>query len=569
MVARAPASTAPRAVRSAARAMAEVSRRGARGGDATRGAAAGGADAAGLATTGGGSSTTGDGGGGDGGGSSTSGARRRVHRAAPSGAAFFDMSRRRRRESPGLGDVDRAAHPPRRIVVGHDRGVELHPIPPGFVAGWGRAPRPHGPPAPSADATNRQVTEVDTIEPMVSPGPGATEAPPVRSRPWLFRLAIVFLVVVSLGLASTFFHLPYDAISPGTATPVTDYILAPKGSTFPPKGKMFLLTVSFREGISPIDYLMSSIDGDTQVVKKKVIDSGVPKGQTQAQYNRQLMDDSEQKAVVVALRKLGYPVAETGDGAFVIDVAKTGPSVGHLNAGDTITSVGGVPVHTLDQATTTIRSHHPGDTIAVTVHPARGADRTEQLTVGHRVAAKNGPTCTTAADPTATDACLGVIIQTHNQNFRLPLKVKIDAGGIGGPSAGLSFTLGVLDELTAGDLTGGQKVAVTGTIEVDGSVGAVGGVRQKTAAAIAAGARYMLVPPDEPGFPEYSEALARAKGHNLTVIKVSTLDEALRCSGPPRRRRLWRGSPGCIRAVAVALGRHGRSPRQERGGIVR
>jgi PDZ domain-containing protein len=344
----------------------------------------------------------------------------------------------------------------------------------------------------------------------------------------LRRLAVVILVVIGLVVASTYIHLPYDAISPGSATPVNDYIVAPKGSAFPPKGKVLLLTVSFREEISPLDYLVSSIDGDTQVISKKDINAGVPKGQNLTQYNRQLMDDSEQAAVVVALRKLGYPVTETGDGAFVLQVTKAGPSANHLTAGDTITSVGGLPVHTLEEATTTIRSHKPGDAVPVTVHPGRGPDRTEQLIVGHRVTTDGRPTCTTSPDPAAqaADACLGVVIQTRNQNFQLPVKVKIDAGNIGGPSAGLSFTLGVIDQLTPGELTGGQEVAVTGTIELDGSVGPVGGVKQKTAAALAAGARYFLVPPDE-----YNEAVARAKGHNLTVLKVSTLDEALATLG--------------------------------------
>src|SRR5207249_3909047 len=102
-----------------------------------------------------------------------------------------------------------------------------------------------------------------------------------------------------------------------------------------------------------------------------------------------------------------------------------------------------------------------------------------------------------------------------------PYTVSIDSGAVGGPSAGLAFTLELIDSLTPGELTGGRKVAVTGTIESDGTVGPVGGVMQKTAAVRSAGAKYFLVPPDE-----FDAAKAHA-GHNLQVIKVETLEQAL------------------------------------------
>ena len=99
--------------------------------------------------------------------------------------------------------------------------------------------------------------------------------------------------------------------------------------------------------------------------------------------------------------------------------------------------------------------------------------------------------------------------------------MTIDPGNIGGPSAGLAFTLGVIDELNPGDLTGGRKIAATGTIESDGSVGDVGGVVQKTAAVRRAGAIAFLVPPGE-----YADAVKNA-GPKLKVIKVTSLEQAL------------------------------------------
>jgi len=115
-----------------------------------------------------------------------------------------------------------------------------------------------------------------------------------------------------------------------------------------------------------------------------------------------------------------------------------------------------------------------------------------------------------------------VNLGTKQHSFDLPFDVKIDTRGIGGPSAGLAFTLAIIDELTPGELTGGKNVAVTGTIDIDGTVGEVGGVVQKTAAVRNAGARLFLVPPGE-----FADASKHA-GKNLKVVKVTTLADALK-----------------------------------------
>jgi PDZ domain-containing protein len=111
---------------------------------------------------------------------------------------------------------------------------------------------------------------------------------------------------------------------------------------------------------------------------------------------------------------------------------------------------------------------------------------------------------------------------TKDLQLDFPVDVTIDPGTVSGPSAGLAFTLTIIDELTPGSLTGDQKVAVTGTIDLEGNVGEVGGVPQKTAAAVDAGAELMLVPRAE-----VRQARERA-GDGLTVVGVDTIDDALR-----------------------------------------
>ena len=156
-----------------------------------------------------------------------------------------------------------------------------------------------------------------------------------------------------------------------------------------------------------------------------------------------------------------------------------------------------------------IGAHRPGETINLKVRTANddtGPVRDVAVTLGRR------------DDGTPL---LGVSLQTYHESLELPFAVDINSGEIGGPSAGLAFTLALLDLLTPGELTGGVPIAATGTIELDGRVGPVGGVAQKTVAVERAGAKLFLVPSDE-----YAAAKARA-GKGLRVERADTLDEAL------------------------------------------
>jgi PDZ domain-containing protein len=118
-------------------------------------------------------------------------------------------------------------------------------------------------------------------------------------------------------------------------------------------------------------------------------------------------------------------------------------------------------------------------------------------------------------------AYLGVGLTTKDLRFDFPFEVDVQSERIGGPSAGLAFTLEVIDQLTPGELTGGRNVATTGTIELDGSVGEVGGVAQKTMAVRESGADLFIVPSGE------LETARRFAGDDLHVVAADTLDEAL------------------------------------------
>ncbi|MHB2028786.1 MAG: S16 family serine protease, partial [Acidimicrobiales bacterium] len=115
---------------------------------------------------------------------------------------------------------------------------------------------------------------------------------------------------------------------------------------------------------------------------------------------------------------------------------------------------------------------------------------------------------------------LGVSLE-NDVAYRLPAKVSINTANIGGPSAGLAMTLALINELSHGSLTGHHVVAATGTISVNGVVGDVGGVAEKTVAVQRAGAQYFLVP-------QVEVATARqAAAPGLTILGVTSLAEAL------------------------------------------
>jgi PDZ domain-containing protein len=298
------------------------------------------------------------------------------------------------------------------------------------------------------------------------------------------------------------------ALTPGSATPVNDAIsVKPAMVAHPHRGRILFVTVALRS-VGPFDYLPDKLNSDIQVVDQKVLVPPNSKPSQLNQLNAVEMQNSTQVAEIVSLRRLGYKVDLHGQGAEVNQVAPKTPADGHLVPGDVVTAMDGTPIPTNDVLVAAIRKHRPGDSVTLTVMANGGSSRTEVVKLGQ--APGTGP----------PHAFLGIVTSTKQQ-LKLPVDVNIDPGNVGGPSAGLAFTLGVINALTTSDVTGGHTVAVTGTISSDGTVGDVGGVAQKTAAVRRSGAVAFLVPPGE-----YNDARKHA-GHRLKIIKVSNLEEAL------------------------------------------
>jgi len=365
-----------------------------------------------------------------------------------------------------------------------------------------------------------RVAPEPTDRGMVVPSPLGWQPIPARPRKaWRWIFGVVGLLVAGV-IALNSVTVGYYAIYPGEAIPVDGVRGTVTVNTLHAgSGNLFLTTVTFRSRVTVWDQLFNFAHPDVQLIAQRDLTGGVSASQYLAQ-NAQAMNDSELAAKVAALRRLGYVVPERGDGALVLQVGPGSAADGRLKEGDVITRIDGRAVAVAGDATAAVRAHKPGDTISLDVQrPGLNGSRPGPVHIAVQPTAC-GSRC--PGDPNR--ALIGIDLATDQQRFDLPTQVglNIEASNIGGPSAGLAFTLGIIDALTTHAITGGHRIAVTGTIDPDGTVGPVGGVRQKTVAVEQQRCEYFLVPTDE-----FAAATARAKGSHVKVVSVANLDQAL------------------------------------------
>ena len=330
-----------------------------------------------------------------------------------------------------------------------------------------------------------------------------------RRRVRLTALGVALgIVVITLGLVV---QIPYYVLSPGSSRPTEALIDVDGAPTYATDGAVDFLTVSLRQA-TPVEALAAWINPDLDLTPEEKI-LGTQSPDENRELNIRLMTESKDAAQYQALTRLGYPVTSKGTGAVVASVVEGGPSSGLLVPGDVIVSANGVPIDFSQQLIDVISSSRPGRSVTLAVEPfdvtrsdARPA-REVEVVLGSR-------------ESDASKGFLGVSTFTRDLSFSFPVQITIDSGRVGGPSAGLAFTLGILDVMTPGSLTGGRSISATGTIALDGSVGPIGGIHQKVMASRRAGVDLMLVPSSE-----IDEARRYAGG--LRVEPVDSLDQAL------------------------------------------
>jgi PDZ domain-containing protein len=314
--------------------------------------------------------------------------------------------------------------------------------------------------------------------------------------------ALVGLVVVA---AIVLYLVPSNdyILLPDRAHPVAPLVRVQGAHPAKTVGGIYFVDV-FERRATMLESLFPFIRSGATLIPADLI---VPPGSNDRQVrNADLreMTISQRVAAAVALRRIGYHVTALPDGVIVDQLLSGTHAVGKLQPTDVIVSVNGKPTLTLTALRGVLAHVHPGAFVAL------GVDR-------------GAKTLTVRVQTTAEGSRAIIGFQAGQAaDIHLPIRVQIDAGNVGGPSAGLAFALQVLEALGK-DVDHGYRVAATGTIALDGSVGAIGGVKQKTFGAREAHVDVFLVPAAGD-----NAADARRYAHGLRIIAVKSFPQALR-----------------------------------------
>jgi Lon-like protease len=290
---------------------------------------------------------------------------------------------------------------------------------------------------------------------------------------------------------------------PDEAHPVAPLVTVPGGHD-PKTGGIYYVDVIVRKA-HLIERLFGGLHEGADLYPASRINPPGGGEQERRQIDIQDMRDSQQVAAAVALRAAGKPVVTTPIGAKVEQLFLHTPSVGKLEPDDVITAIDGQPVKTRADVIAAMAKHKPGDAVAFAIRRGRTAKVVNIKTI---------------PEPKTGRAIVGISL-TNAVDVHLPIDVTINAGDVGGPSAGFAFALDILQELGR-NIVRGHKIAATGEILPDGSVGAIGGVKQKTIGAREAHVDAFLVPAGE------NAQEARRYAHGLKIIAVENFPQALR-----------------------------------------
>lgn len=401
-------------------------------------------------------------------------------------------------------------------------------------------------PAIQAEAVVRSVT--DTQDEMLTTSPPAVLPPRTVHRWWAIPLtAVAFAAIVVLLLTSM---LPADlhatnrsgveapyALVPADADPVAPRLSFDAVPRYDASGELLFVTIREPE-ITLLDWFVGRDQPEVGFLSYE--DKYGPSTPSQTKtFNFQMMRTAKETAEYEALSFLGYP-AELLPGDVIIealcdevdqstgDCVKPAPADDVLDPGDQIIAIDGKTVEDIDDLTEILSGYAPGDT--VTVRYVREGEGEQE-----------GDIQLIESDDGKHRTIIG-FYPFDTASVKLPFEVNIDSGDIGGPSAGLAFTLTVIDEITPGELTGGNEIAVTGTINEKGEVGAIGGLASKTSAVKQMGAKAFIVPTAQG-----EEDIARARavaGDDLEIVPVATLQEAIEALARFGGNGLELGKPG-------------------------
>lgn len=340
---------------------------------------------------------------------------------------------------------------------------------------------------------------------------------------------IVFSLIIAIGLLFViyFIPLPFYLFKPGTAEDLAPMVHVQQAAGTE-RGKFMLTTVQLSE-VNMVNYLLSFITPYQELRLKKDL---LRNNETREEYSQRqeiFMITSQADAIQAAYNKLGVPYHIQKDGVVIQQVYPEFPASQTLHAGDYIVELDGKPIQTYDEMRAVMANKKAGDTVKVG-YKRDNVIRTKDIELAVLPDQDK-------VEESAKRVGLGVVpAEVHSVKAESPeQQIQIKAGEIGGPSAGLMFSLEIYNRLTAEDITKGYKIAGTGEIDPEGKVGAIGGIQHKVVAADRAGAEIFFAPQDYKSptggtISNYSDAKARAEemGTSMKIVPVATLDDALK-----------------------------------------
>ncbi|WP_317851490.1 SepM family pheromone-processing serine protease [Neobacillus bataviensis] len=321
-----------------------------------------------------------------------------------------------------------------------------------------------------------------------------------------------FLLLIFILIGGMYYSLPYYVSKPGMAKELAPIISVENG--YKDEGNFMLTTV--RMGRANIySYLEAKIRKYEEIYPVDLI---LNKKETEDEYNARqlhLMAGSKLNAIEVAYRKAKLPVHYKFKGIYVMQVLPGMPAEGKLQAGDRIFKVDGHEFSSSEKFIDYVGKKKAGEEITVTF-----------------LRNKEAKTAKVDLQPFKEDPKkIGIGISlVDDKEIKVNPNVKVRTDEIGGPSAGLMFSLEIYNQLTKEDLTKGYQIAGTGTIDVDGTVGPIGGIEQKIVAADKAGAEIFLAP-NEKGAKDsnYKAAVKTARDIHtkMKIIPIDSFDQAV------------------------------------------
>ncbi|MEI2440260.1 PDZ domain-containing protein [Priestia megaterium] len=323
---------------------------------------------------------------------------------------------------------------------------------------------------------------------------------------------LVYLAVIAVVAMLCFYPLPYYITKPGMAEELAPIIKVEDG--YHEKGTFMLTTVRMGRA-TPLSYGLAKIQDFHEIFPTKQI---LQQGESDEDYStRQLhmMDTSKNAAISVAYEAAGKSVSYLNKGVYVTYVVENMPAHGKLHVGDVVTKVDGEKIQTAEDLINYVSTKKAGDPVSIYVK----RDGKESK---HTLKVKAFPD-----EPKRVG--LGIALET-NQELKVKPDIHIDTEKIGGPSAGLMFSLEIYNQLVKEDMTKGHRVAGTGTINDKGEVGPIGGISQKIVAADKEGAEIFFAP-NEKGAAgsNYREAVKTAKkiDSDMKIVPVDSFSDAV------------------------------------------